>query len=220
MRTPRRFATRRPLAFWAIAGLALLLSHNAVYLVQVGPGAPFVAALRDAGHGYWGAASAALAVVGFVAIAIALVRLWILRRRALDIGARAIRAEGGFGGRWLAAWVRLLAVVAVGFLVQENVEHFIGHNHAPGLGALVGPEYPLALPILAVISAAGALALAALHQAEHILLESIAVALRRATTRPPRAILRPPLRIAVPAAAPMAGASAGRAPPPPLVSAA
>jgi hypothetical protein len=30
---------RGPFAFWAAAGVALLVSHDAIYLAQVGPGA-------------------------------------------------------------------------------------------------------------------------------------------------------------------------------------
>ena len=75
------------------------------------------------------------------------------------------------------------------------------------------------VPIIGLITAFAALVLAAIGQVEHVLLASIAVALRRFTTRPPRAILRPPPRVAIPAASPMAGARAGRAPPRWLVSA-
>ena len=55
------------------------------------------------------------------------------------------------GRRFAAIWLRLLAVVAIGFVIQENVEHVIAHGHAPGLGALLGPEYPLALPVIGLV---------------------------------------------------------------------
>ena len=214
MRTPQR-----PLAFWTLAGLALLIGHNAVYLVQLGPGQALAAALRGAGHGYWEPASAVLGILGLGAGALAMARLWGLRRRARGLGAPPAPGPRGFGRRWLVAWATLLAVVAVGFLVQENVEHFISHNHAPGLGALLGPEYPLALPVLTVITAVGGLALALLRHVEHGLLAAIAVALRLPATRAPRTVLRPPLRLAFPTTSPMAGSPAGRAPPRTLVSA-
>lgn len=208
-----------PAAFWAVAGLALLISHNAVYLVQTGPGQSLAAALRDAGHGYWEIAGAALGLIGLGAVGAALADLWGLRRRASELRAKAASRSQGFGARLVATWARLVGAVAIGFLLQENVEHFIGHNHAPGLGALIGPEYPLALPLIGLVTGAAALVLAAIRQAEQVLLISLAVALRRLSTRPPRAILRPPLRLAVPATSPMAGARAGRAPPRGLVSA-
>jgi hypothetical protein len=196
-----------------MAGLALLISHNAVYIVQTGPGQPLATALRGAGHAYWGVAGAVLGLIGLLAVVGALARLWSLRRRASDLRATLMPPSCGFGRRWLGAWARLLIVVALGFLVQENVEHFIGHNHAPGLGALAGPEYPLALPVIGLITAVLALVLAAIRQVEHVLLVSIAAALERFSTRPPRAIRRPPLRLAVAHTSPMAGTWAGRAPP-------
>jgi hypothetical protein len=212
-RIPRR------LAFWAAAATALLVSHDAVFLIQLGPGEALVRALREAGHAYWGAASLGIALLAIAGGIVAGARVSSLRRRARALGADPIKRPGGLGRRWIGAWAPLLATVAIGFLVQENVEHFIGHNHAPGLGALMGPEYPLALPIIGLITAFAALMLAAIRHVEHVLFASIAVALRRFTTRPPRAMLRPPLRVAVPAASPMAGARAGRAPPRWLVSA-
>ncbi len=50
-------------------------------------------------------------------------------------------------GPAVAPPVRL--VVTTAFAVQENLEHLAGHGHLIGLGALIGPEYPLALPVLA-----------------------------------------------------------------------
>jgi hypothetical protein len=110
-------------------------------------------------------------------------------------------------------------VVAIGFGLQENVEHLISHGHAPGLGALIGPELPLALPVIAFITGLAALVAAALGQAEHALLAVIADALRRCTARAPRSTPRPPLRQAAVLLAPLARAWAGRAPPRTLVSA-
>ncbi|MGH2402539.1 MAG: hypothetical protein ACRDE6_07480, partial [Candidatus Limnocylindria bacterium] len=75
------------LAFWALAGVALLVSHDAIFLVQVGPGESLVRTLRQAGHDYWGAASQALVVIGLLAAAGAGLRLWTLRRHAAALGA-------------------------------------------------------------------------------------------------------------------------------------
>jgi hypothetical protein len=104
-------------------------------------------------------------------------------------------------------------VVATGFLVQENVEHLIGHGHAPGLGVLMGPEYPLALPVIGLITAIAALVTAALGQVTGSLLAAIADAVRRSLGRAPRRIMRPPLRLRSIAGSPLARAAAGRAPP-------
>ena len=211
---------RGPVAFWALAGVALLLSHDAVFLAQVGPGEGLARTLREAGHDYWGLASTALAIIGLATLTATLIRLRVLRRRAEALGATPIAASRtSYGARWLRVWARLLAVVAIGFLVQENVEHLIGHGHAPGLGALIGPEYPLALPVIGLITGFAGLVAAALGQAERTLLAVIADAIRRLFARAPRTTARPPLRLVAVLASPLAAAWAGRAPPRLLVSA-
>lgn len=116
-------------------------------------------------------------------------------------------------------WARLLAVVAIGFAIQENIEHLVGHSHAPGLGALIGPEYPLALPVIALITGVAAFAAAMLGQTERALLAVIADAMRRILARAPGRTSRPPGRLRAALIAPLAGAWAGRAPPWSFVSA-
>ena len=91
------------------------------------------------------------------------------RRRRLDLRSGCAASGDGrpasarppmprrpFARRFAVAWLRLAAVVAVGFVIQENVEHSIIHGHAPGVGALLGPEYPLALPVIGLIGAIAA----------------------------------------------------------------
>ncbi|MGH2427501.1 MAG: hypothetical protein ACRDGV_01250 [Candidatus Limnocylindria bacterium] len=205
---------RARVAFWALAGVALLVSHDLVWLAQIGPGEELIRTLRHAGHGYWGLASMALALIGLgVAIGVVL-RVRSLRRRADELQARAasIRPRP-YLARALAAWVRLLGVVAIGFVIQENVEHFFSHSHVPGLGALLGPEYPLALPVIAGITAFAALLAAAVGSVERELLATITAAIRRRILRPPRRALRPPRRAERRPISPLAAAWAGRAPP-------
>jgi hypothetical protein len=209
---------RGPVAFWAMAGVALLISHDAVLLAQVGPGHELARALREAGHEYWGIASLVLATIGVAAFAATLVRLRSLRRSVAALGADPA-ARSRPATRWLASWARLLAMVAIGFAVQENIEHLIGHSHAPGLGALIGPEYPLALPVIALITGLAAFVAAVLGQTEHALLAAIADAMRRILARAPRRTARPPMRLVPVLVAPLAGAWAGRAPPRSFVSA-
>lgn len=209
---------RGPVAFWGLAGVALFVSHDAVFLAQLGPGEVLARTLRQAGHDYWGLVSLILAVVGLAVLVGTLVRLRSLRRAADALSAAAIPRTRPYVRRWLTAWARLLAVVAIGFVVQENIEHLIGHSHAPGLGALIGPEYPLALPVIALISGLAALVAAALSHAELALLAVIADAMRRFGARAPRRTLRPPLRLAAALPSPLARACAGRGPPWMLVS--
>ena len=220
MRIARQLARiRGPVAFWGLAGVALLVSHDAVFLAQIGPGEGLARSLREAGHDYWGLASVVLALIGLATLAGTLSRLGGLRRTAAQLGAQRISRTRLYATRWAAAWLRLLAVVAIGFGIQENVEHLLSHGHAPGLGALVGPEFPLAMPVIAFITGLAALVAAALGQAEHALLAVIADALRRFTTRAPRSTPRPPQGQAAVLLPPLARAWAGRAPPLTLVSA-
>jgi len=103
-------------------------------------------------------------------------------------------------------------MVAIGFAVQENVEHLVSHDHLLGLGALIGPEYPLALPVIATITLVAGLVAAGYVAAERRLVAGIHDALRR-LERPPRRLARAPLRLHVRRSSPLAFAVAGRGPP-------
>ena len=163
-------SARRTVAFWLVAAACLLAAHDLVYLVQLGPGRPLADALRSAGHGYWPIASALI-----TAGAVVLVVRWVLRLHRLERRARGLAAVGATGRvrQFLALWGRLLLVVAVAFVLQESAEHFVSHHHAPWLGALGGPEYPLALPILASITFLGALVTSLVRERERTLLARI-----------------------------------------------
>jgi hypothetical protein len=207
-------AMRGPVAFWAVAGVGLFVSHDAIFLVQLGPGDALVAALRAAGHDYWGLASALLVLLGLATMLAVIVRLRALRRQAAELGAdRLAVSDRPYLARMLGAWGRLMAVVAIGFAIQENVEHVIGHAHAPGIGALLGPEYPLALPVIAMITGLGALLAAAVVREEQRLLAAIAGATRRSYGRPPRQPVRRPIPAHVVRVPILARASPERAPP-------
>jgi hypothetical protein len=186
---------RGTLAFWALAGVALLVSHDAVFLVQVGPGEGLARALRTAGHDYWGAASLRIAGVGLVAALAIVARLSALRRTAHSLGA-VPSPNRGYLRRAARSWVALLLIVATGFVIQESAEHLVLHGHPIGLGALVGPEYPLALPVIAAITALAGLVAAAVAGVERSLLAGIADALSRLPRAPLGAPMRPPLATA------------------------
>lgn len=209
--------TRGRIAFWALAGVVLLVSHDAVFLAQLGPGRDLAQELRTAGHGYWGAASLGLALVGLAAAAAVALRLRHLHRRAAALGARTGSAHRGYLARALACWARLFAVVAIGFMFQENIEHGLMHGHLVGLGALIGPQYPLALPVLGLITLLGGFVAAIVDRVERELVASIAEALRR-LLRAPRRLVRPPLRLFIRHRTTLVHANPGRAPPGLLVS--
>lgn len=198
------------LAFWALAGFALFISHDAIFLIQVGPGEALTRSLRGAGHDYWGIASLALAIAGAALVAGAWLRLRALRRRAagLDMAAATVQPS-----RLLSTWLRLLATVAIGFLIQENVEHYLNHAHAPGLGVLIGPEYPLAIPVIAAITGMAALLATATGRTELRLLAVIAAAVLTRFGRAPRDLARPPQTLPEPRRSPLARYVASRAPP-------
>ena len=206
-------ALRGPICFWALAGLALLLSHDAVFAVQMGPGEALTRTLRTAGHDYWNLASMGLAGIGATAALWAVMRLLRLRRRANALHARLIEPTATYGARFPVAWARLFVVVVIGFAIQENLEHLGMHAHAIGAGALIGPEYPVALPVIGAITLVAAAIAALVTSAERALIATIAAALRPLTLRAPRRLDRPPLRITEPRPSVLAGAAAGRAPP-------
>ena len=198
------------IAFWALAAVVLLASHDAIFMAQLGPGESLTRALRGAGHGYWAATSMLIAVVGAIVVVHWMLRIVRLARRARGV-PRA--GHGAHRIRFAATWSRLFVVVAIGFLVQENVEHALAHGHIPALGALVGPEYPLAMPVLAAFTAIAALIVASLGAVERDLITIIAAALRRSRLRAPRALPRPGRPVAPHRAPDISDNVAGRAPP-------
>lgn len=216
---PMRSLMRLPprLAFWALAGVALLISHDATWLAQVGPGEALTSALRHGAHDYWGTASTALTAVGVAAAIWAAIRLDRLRRRSSTSADETTPQDpGSYARRVGGAWLGLFAVVAIGFVIQENLEHALSHGHGLGAGAVLGPEYPLALPVIGVITLLAALLAAAFVTAETILLARLDAV--RPALRAPRRIQRPVRRILLPGAVD-ARTHAGRGPPALLVPA-
>jgi hypothetical protein len=201
----------RRASFWLAAGFALLVAHDAVFAAQVGPGQELVRALRGAGHGYWGLASTIVLVGAAIGAAAWLARMAVLARRASHGPGRRQRT-GTWRRRAFSHWIRLFIMVALAFTLQENAEHVLSHGHAIGVGALIGPEYPLALPVLALVTGLAAALTALVREHEAALLERIAAA--RASIRPLRRIgpIRPePMRAK--ASPPMSAHRALRAPP-------
>ena len=197
-------------AFWVLAGVALFVSHDAIFLVQVGPGETLVRLLRQESHAYWGTASLGLACMGVAVAARTLLHLRALRRRAARLG---LAPDGARPSGLVACWLRLAATVCLGFVIQENVEHYLGHRHVPGFAILIGPEHPLALPVIAMVSGVAALLASAVGGTERAIVHAIAAALRRPFGHAPSGVPRPPLRRSIPRISPLARAAAGRAPP-------
>lgn len=207
---------RARIASSVLGGVALLVTHDAIYLVQAGPGQSLAGALRSAGHGYWGLASAALIVGAVLAAITTALRMQRLRSRASALGARPTRPRA-YARRFADAWWRLAAIVAIGFFVQENVEHLLTHGHVLGASALLGPDYPLAIPLVGLVSGIAAMLAAFVTGAHEALVVAIEAALRRAI-RAPRVVRRAPARL-VAIGPVLAHPGAGRAPPSLVVSA-
>jgi hypothetical protein len=199
-------------AFWAAAGVALLASHDAVFIAQDGPDAGLAQVVLGAAHEYWTPASLILLAIGVVVAIAANRRLRALRWRARTLGAAPLRAAP-FGRRAVRAGALLFAVVAIGFLLQENAEHYIAHGHLIGLGALIGPEYPLALPVIAVMTAVGGVVVGLFGGAVERLAVAIAEALANLRHRPQRRISLGTIALVLPREPVLARAGAGRAPP-------
>jgi hypothetical protein len=153
--------------FLLLALVSVGIAHDAVFAAEHGIGSGFAAAMSAGGHdGYWPVFSVAIVLAMTLLSGWATIR--IVRLVALRSGPPerprsrpASPAPRRYGHDLRALWLPLLALTAAAFTLQENVEHLVGHGHLIGLGALVGPEYPLALPVIAlvtlVVAAAGAL---------------------------------------------------------------
>jgi hypothetical protein len=210
----RRFRLPPSVVFWALAAVTLLVSHDAIWLIQMGPGEDLASALRTMQHGYLAVASVTILILAVGATLATATRTYGLLRRArlLDASVPAFRRRH-LVARAAVAWFRLFAVVGVGFAIQENVEHFLAHGHALGVGAITGPEYPLAIPVLAGVTAVAALLFAAVRVVEADLVAGIAAALRRVRLRAPRIRRRAQDVLPLRRRSAMSGRDAGRAPP-------
>jgi hypothetical protein len=200
--------------FWVLVAVTHLVSHDAVWLMQTGPAAGVAAELRRVGHGYWGAVSVTILLIGAVTLAATAWRLAVLRRRAREVGPMSSARRPRWNARRLGiTWLRVAGIVLLVFAVQENVEHFVAHGHVLAGGALLGPEYPLAIPAIAAISAVAALVVVALTAVEKRLEQHIAQVLRSERARPPQRVDRPSMRVVVRRLSTLVGTDAGRAPP-------
>jgi hypothetical protein len=158
---PERARRAGRLRLGVLALVALLSAHTAIYAAAYGLGDRFAQAMSSAGHdGWWVPASVIVLGAGFIVllhILGLLTRLEAVARtaRAMDAGPHPRGADHSrFGPEVGAIWRRLFPVVTVLFAVQENLEHLVAHGHLLGLGALGGPESPLALPVLALVTLA------------------------------------------------------------------
>lgn len=153
-------ATRRVLhhrggiRFAALVGVGVLLAHDAIYTAQTALD-PSDLAFADAAHRYWTTFVVLALLAGGLALAATLTGFLRLGR-ALRHLPPAPETRGlpvsSFTGELVRLWPRLLGTVGLAFLVQENVEHAAAGRSLPGLWVLSGPEYPLAIPVLILVT--------------------------------------------------------------------
>jgi hypothetical protein len=147
--------------FAAMAAVTLVVAHNLVFLAAYG--ARYGDALAMTGHDHgWTAAIAIVLVLGFGALAAGawqLRRLGLIARRMETAGWAPKVPTAGLDRsallrRWLWLALRLGAVSACLFVVQESIEHLSIGASPPGLAALSSPEYPNAAAIIGLVSLA------------------------------------------------------------------
>ncbi len=141
------------LRFPALAIVGVLVAHDAVFGVQYGLGPDRDTALAGTAHGYWPAFIVLALLVAGVALGAAATALVRLRGRVRGLpAAPTAPGQPRYVAEVFRLWPRLLFAVAGAFVLQENAEHLLAGSAAPGLWALTGPGYPLAIPVLVVVT--------------------------------------------------------------------
>jgi len=170
------------------AALALLATHNVVYVVELGPTNALETTLTSGEHAYWPAASLLTTAFGLLAAAGWSVRiLWLRRRARLTRGAARQPAPASRRGAWLAdaarTWLRLAAAVLIAFLIQENIEHAIAHHHVVGFAPLLDAHLVVIPALLLATGIAAAMLAFAAHREADLLARILAAAAQRRAPR-------------------------------------
>jgi hypothetical protein len=155
--TSRALAVVRPhwgrLRFTALAALGVLVAHDATFAAQYGLGSGLDPAMAMSGHAYWPAFVLLTLLVAGTGAAIAVRALVGLGRLLRGLPpTTAVPGQPAYLAEVRHLWPRLFGVVVVAFLLQENVEHVAAGDGLPGLWVLSAPEYPLAIPVLLLVT--------------------------------------------------------------------
>ena len=154
------FATRRVLhyrggiRFAALVGVGVLTAHDVIYTAQAALD-PSDLVFADAAHRYWTTFVVLALLAGGVVLAATLTGFLRLGRalRHLPPAPGPCRLTvASYKGELVRLWPRLLGTVGLAFIVQENIEHAAAGRALPGLWVLSGPEYPLAIPVLILVT--------------------------------------------------------------------
>ena len=143
-----------------LAAVAFVLAHDLVFLLT--DGGSFGLALARTGHGdQW---TGTVIVVAGLALSLAFagaVRLMRLSRLAAELDAGEISVREGrpsdLLSHLLKAWLLILPVALVLFVIVENLEHLSVGLPAPGLSVLGSTQYHSVLGVFAVVSILAAL---------------------------------------------------------------
>lgn len=159
--TARRAALWRIVRLAALLPLVAVLGHAAIYGVRFGFGGGFAAAMTRGNHdGWWTLVAVAVILVAALVVAIEVGRVVRLSLRAGSGAGPRRRASPtaaerfGYLREWTTLWALLFPAAAAIFVLQEDLEHRAMGAAGHGLSVLFGPEHPLALPILALVSGA------------------------------------------------------------------
>jgi len=208
----------RRLRFVALVAVGALVAHDAVFAAQYGLDERREIALAGTSHEYWPVFTVLALLLGTVGIGGAVAGMLRLGRSLR--GVPTVRPPGGtpgYAGEMLRLWPRLFLAITLAFTLQENAEHLAAGLGLPGLWVLSWPAYPLALPVLAVVTLLLAAAGAWLRWRTDVLAGRLA-AVRAAHRRRADLSLAPGVRWRLVAAAVahariLARPDAGRAPP-------
>ena len=174
-----------------LAAVAFVLAHDTVFLLT--DGGSFGQALARTGHGdQW---TGTVIVVAGLALSLAIagiIRLARLSNLARQLDAGGISVRGGrpvdLVSHLLKAWLLILPVALLLFVVVENLEHLSVGLPAPGLAVLGSVQYHSVLGVFAVVSLIAALVDALYRWRRDVLVARIEAA-RARLDRSPRLLV-------------------------------
>jgi hypothetical protein len=144
----------------ALAAVAFVLAHDLVFVLT--NGGSYGLALARTGHGdQWTGTVILVVALAATLTILGAIRLVSLSRLAgeLDAGSISVRAGrlSDLARHLLRAWLLILPVALVLFVVVENLEHLSVGLPAPGLSVLGSYQYHSVLVVFAVVSLLAAL---------------------------------------------------------------
>lgn len=200
----RRIRQSAVVAILVMASLAA--SHELIYLLAHGSSAEYARAMREGGHDrYWTSFVLIVAAVTIGLGAVAVCQIRRLHRQAVEARAGRLSVDDQgfrlFGRITVRLWLSVVVGVAVGFIIQENLETIAAGQPLPGANVVAG-EHGLALPVIAFVSLLVAIVGALLRWGRHLLLARLrrvdAWAIRRVPRLPyPQSVDRPISIVAV-----------------------